>query len=182
MLFISYLAPISRFHIWELLLLLCIHSFLSLDICLPKFICIIHTSFIWIIIFLTYLLNMAMVGFSNYWGGCKTFTSQRGPYNFVCWQIFRGWTTFSETTFRKPSNINMAGIWKLQFTFYFMLRTRELFVARRPVKFCTLKDHGHTYNFYLNLYFLWQSFLIWRYFKILRLYCDIHRTTMCKIL
>jgi hypothetical protein len=30
----------------------------------------------------TDLLNMAMVGFSDYWGGSKTFTSQHGTIQF----------------------------------------------------------------------------------------------------
>jgi hypothetical protein len=43
----------------------------------------IPASFIWIIISLTELLNMEMMGFSNMWGGCKNFTSQRATMKRV---------------------------------------------------------------------------------------------------
>jgi hypothetical protein len=33
----------------------------------------------------------------------------------------------------------------------------------REAKFCTMNDHGHALNFYLNNYFLWRTFLIWRW-------------------
>jgi hypothetical protein len=54
--------------------------------------------------------------------------------------------------------------------------------ALSQLKFCTLKDHGHTYNFYLNHYFLWRNFWVWQHFEVMRLCLDKHRTTLCSIL
>jgi hypothetical protein len=45
-----------------------------------------------------------------------------------------------------------------------------------------VKNHGHTCKFYLNYYFLWQSFWIWQWIKILRLYWDKCWNTLCRIL
>jgi hypothetical protein len=42
-------------------------------------------------------------------------------------------------------------------------------IALRQTKCFTVKAHGHTYKFYLNRYFLWWSFWMWRWFKMLRL-------------
>jgi hypothetical protein len=76
---------------------------------------------------------------------------------------------------REYKNMNMAVGWMLKFTFYFMENSWT--IAFRQMKFCTLKDHEHN-KFYLNHYFLWQSFSIWQYFKIMRLCSKKRRTTV----
>jgi hypothetical protein len=68
---------------------------------------------------------------------------------------------------------------KINILFY---RDNSWTVAFRQIKFCTLKDHGRAYMFYLNHYFLWRSFWIWRWFVILRLCWDQLWTTLCKVL
>jgi hypothetical protein len=42
------------------------------------------------------------------------------PYNFVCWQIFRGWTTFKKTTFVRIQKYEHGGQqkFKIQIMFY----------------------------------------------------------------
>jgi hypothetical protein len=64
---------------------------------------------------------------------------------------------------RKTKNTNMAGDWMFKYIFYFMDRTHGLALAR--MKCCTLKDYGHMYKFYLNDYFVWRRFCIWRCFR-----------------
>jgi hypothetical protein len=44
-------------------------------------------------------------------------------------------------------NMNMEGVWKLQFIFSFMHTTHKPLQFVRKMKFKTVKYHGHTYKF-----------------------------------
>jgi hypothetical protein len=70
---------------------------------------------------------------------------------------------------RETKNTHMVGGWKLNFTFYFMDPTQRFHYVRQ-MKFGTVKSHRHTYKFYLNHYFLWWNFQMWRWCEILRLF------------
>jgi hypothetical protein len=64
---------------------------------------------------------------------------------------------FNQITFVKNKNTNMDGGWYLKFTFCYMETTHEPMDLDKT-KFSTMKDHGHTWKFYLNYYFLLRSF------------------------
>jgi hypothetical protein len=54
-------------------------------------------------------------------------------------------------------------------------------VAPRQMKFGTVKDHRHTYKFYLNHYFILQTFKAWQWSEILRLCSGKCWMTVCRI-
>jgi hypothetical protein len=49
-----------------------------------------------------------------------------GPWNYVCWHIFKGWPTFYEAIFVKNRKYNVEGSWKLKFIFCFMETNHKL--------------------------------------------------------
>jgi hypothetical protein len=51
-------------------------------------------------------------------------------------------------------------IFKIKIWFY---EDNSRNVAPRQKKFGTMKDHGHTYKFCLNIYFIGRTFLTWRW-------------------
>jgi hypothetical protein len=122
------------------------------------------TSIIWIVI-LTALLIMAMVWFANCWSECKTYASQRGSIILLCWQIFRGWTTFNEITSARIQKYEHGGQSKVKSNILFY-GENSWTVALQQIKVCRLKDCSYNYKFHFNHYFLWESFWIWRYFEI----------------
>jgi hypothetical protein len=102
-------------------------------------------------------------------------------HTISCADIFRWWTTCNTAT--------VAIIQKYEYGRRLKVKIHILFygenswtVALSQMEFCRLKDHGHTYKFYLNHHFLWQSFRMWWYFEIMRLCWDKRWTTLCKIL
>jgi hypothetical protein len=100
-----------------------------------------------------------------------------GPWHFVCWQIFK-WTTFNKTTFAKNQKYKHCR--KLKVKIQILLWRQLMNKHLRHIKFCKEKDHGHTYKFNLNHYFLWRGFWMWRWFEILRLCWDKHWMTLCR--
>jgi hypothetical protein len=54
------------------------------------------------------------------------------PLN-VCWSIFKGWTSLSETTYVKINDKGVEGGWMLKFIFCFIDTTHELFHLENKV-------------------------------------------------
>jgi hypothetical protein len=80
-----------------------------------------------------------------------------GKWNFVYWQLFKGSTTFNKTIFVKNKKYEHGG--------HLNVKIHSLFcgdnswtIALRQMNFGTVRDHGYTYKFYLNHYFVWRSF------------------------
>jgi hypothetical protein len=86
-------------------------------------------------------------------------------HNFLCWQIFRGWTTFNETTYARIQKYEHGGQLKIKINILFY-GDNSWTVALQQINFFRLKDCSYNYKFYSNHYFLWASFWIWRYFVI----------------
>jgi hypothetical protein len=71
----------------------------------------------------------------------------------------RGKQLSMRTPFQKTKSTNMMEQLKVNIHILFYGQNSWT-VELRQIKFCALKDHGHTYKFYLIHYFLWQSFWI----------------------
>jgi hypothetical protein len=66
---------------------------------------------------------MAMMGFSNYWGKCKTCTSQYGTMKFcMLTRASMNKQLLVIPLWRKSKNTNMVGTWKFKNVFFFKLR------------------------------------------------------------
>jgi hypothetical protein len=90
-------------------------------------------------------------------------------------------TALNKTIFAKKEKYEHGGrlIFTIDILFY---GGNSWKLVRRQTTFCTMKGRGHTYNIYLNHYFLWRSFWMSRYFEVLRLCWDKRRTTLRRIL
>jgi hypothetical protein len=129
----------------------------------------IATSFIWVIIFFNRPFEYGDGGIFKLLRWIQNLQLSRWDHNI----LYRGWTTFNKTTFVRILKFEHYG--QLKFKLHILLYGENSWtIALRQMKFCTLKDHGHTYKFYLNHYFLWWSFWMWQYLKILRLCCGKH--------
>jgi hypothetical protein len=99
--------------------------------------------------FSSHSFNHSKMRHSKLLRSIKNSTSQ--PRNFVCWQIFTGWTTFNGTTFEKNQKYKRHA-WlnlKIHILFY---GENSWTVALPQMKFVAMKDHGHTYKYDLNYY------------------------------
>jgi hypothetical protein len=77
------------------------------------------------------------------------------PCSFVCWYVLKGWTTFSEIIFVKNQKYESGG--RLKFKKYISFYGDNSWtVSLGKVKFVTVRDHGHTFKFYLY-HFVLQS-------------------------
>jgi hypothetical protein len=92
-------------------------------------------------------------GRSDFWGGCKTCTSQRRTMTFCTLIIFKGWTTSNETIFVKNKK-------KYEHGGRLNVKIHSLFcgdnswtVALRQMNFGRVRDHGHTYKFWVIILF-----------------------------
>jgi hypothetical protein len=69
-----------------------------------------------------------------------------GPWSCVFWQVSVGWTTLNETTLAKNRNYEYGLRLKIKIDILFC-RDNTWTVAIRQTKLCSVKDHGHSYNF-----------------------------------
>jgi hypothetical protein len=65
------------------------------------------------------------------------------PWNFVCWQMFEGWTNITGTIFVKNQKCERGGRLKVKIHVLFY-GDNSWNVALREIKFGTVKDHGHS--------------------------------------
>jgi hypothetical protein len=79
-----------------------------------------------------------------------------GPRKCVLWFVLKGGTTFKMTIFLKRTNIRT---WREE-----LVITRTFYgdiswtATLRLMNFGAVQDHGHTYEFCLNCYFVWRNF------------------------
>jgi hypothetical protein len=57
----------------------------------------------------------------------------------------------------KIKNTNMAAVWMLKINILYC-GDNSWTIALQQMNFGIVRDHGHTYKFYLNYYFVWRSF------------------------
>jgi hypothetical protein len=99
-----------------------------------------------------YLQAFQNGGRLNFWGGCKTCTSQRGTIKCCVLIDFQGWTSFNETIFVKNKKYEHGGRFNVKIHSLFC-GDNSWTVALRQMNFGIIRDHGHTYKLYLNHFF-----------------------------
>jgi hypothetical protein len=82
---------------------------------------------------------------SNFWGGCKTCTSQRR-----FWQILSDEQLVRNEQYERGRRLNI----KIHILLY---GDNSWTVGLRQIKFDTVKDHGYNYKFYMIHCFVWRS-------------------------
>jgi hypothetical protein len=117
-----------------------------------------------------------MVGFSNYRGDRKTYISERGTITF-CMLTSLNEQILIRPLSRESKNMNMAGGWKLKFTFYFMYRTLEqLLLVKWSAVHWNIMVIGLPYSFIWIIIFLDGAF---EYAGISRFYVGTNAELLC---
>jgi hypothetical protein len=76
---------------------------------------------------------------------------------FLFWHIFKGWTIFNKNILLKNVTYKYCGKVKVKFHIPFY-GDYPWFVGLRQMKCGAIKEHGHTYKFYLNRFLFHEFF------------------------
>jgi hypothetical protein len=89
--------------------------------------------------------------------------------------MFRGQKTLNQTISAKNEKYEHDGRFIFEINILFC-GDNSWTIALTQMKLSIMKDSAHTYEFYLDNYFLYKTFWIWRILKLLRWMKNLHQS------